>query len=224
MSQKAAVIDDNKMNRERWGDLLLSIGYDPIIYNSITSLSFLENDLIEKKISYAMCDHRLNEANYAKFLGAKAVASLYDKKVSTLLITGWQNNDADTTIRYYRKKIPILLAPKEVNPVNIKNGFETVYKEVVENIIPPERQTCRTIMTVTDIIKKGNLEIVKVVMLQWNSNKEVGFPLKMLPVNLNGIVRSGLMILADVNIDAEKSEDLFFENFSLPNDEILETI
>jgi len=224
VNQKAAVIDDDKTNRERWGDLLQSIGYEPIIYDTITSLDSLEKDIIGKEIGYALCDHRLNEANYARFLGAEAVASLYDKKVSTLLVTGWQRSDSDSTIRYYRNKIPVLLTHNEVTPLKIQNGFEVAYKEIVENIIPPERQTCRTIMTITDIIETVRLDIVKVIMLQWDPNIEIGFPLNMLPLKINKQIKSGMMLLADVNIEANKAEDLFFENFNLPNDEILRTI
>lgn len=223
--EKAAIIDDNRKNRERWGDYVLSIGFDPIIYdNPINSLGTLERDLLQNSIQYALCDHRLNETYYAPFLGAEAVARMYDKKVSALLITGYQNSDADTTIRTYRKKIPVLLKPEEVNKEALRKGFEITYNEIVNKNILPERQSCKAIMTITDVIKQGGMNVIKVVLIQWDINTEVGFPTTMLPKKMSKIIKPGQMLLADVNVDAEKPEDLFFENFSLPNDEILRTI
>ena len=223
--KKVAILDDRPQNRERYADYLAQIGYDPAPYDQcIQSLEILENDIKADLIKWLICDHRLNEGKYATFLGAQAVARFYEAQIPALLLTGFEKTDADTTIRPFRQKIPVLLHNIDVTPAKIEEGFEIAYREVVENLIPPERQPCRSIMTVTDIVPKGDISVVKVILTQWDSSREVGFPASMLPGEISGILKPDLMLIADVNVDAEKAEDLFFANFTIPEKDVLNSI
>ena len=54
-------------------------------------------------------------------------------------------------------------------------------------------------------------------MSQWDSEQEVGFPLDLMPARLRMAATPGNLLVAQVNIDAARQEDLFFDEFELPN-------
>ena len=72
-------------------------------------------------------------------------------------------------------------------------------------------------MTVRNIFKINGRNIVKVMLAQWNAKSEVGFPLDMVPKDMRKKVEVGKLLIAQVNIEAARSEDLFFDKFELPD-------
>ena len=76
-------------------------------------------------------------------------------------------------------------------------------------------------MTVRTIESRGTSRVVKVMMSQWDATKEVGFPLDLVPKNLQAAVKPGNMLIAEVNIEAARQEDLYFDNFEIPNADVL---
>ena len=77
-------------------------------------------------------------------------------------------------------------------------------------------------MTVRQVIQKGTKKVAKVVMSQWDPHSEVGFPLDIVPAGLRASVQPGKMLIAQVNIEADRAEDLFFIKFELPDPNALE--
>jgi hypothetical protein len=59
------------------------------------------------------------------------------------------------------------------------------------------------------------------MMSQWDSKQEVGFPLDLVPKKLQAAVKPGKLLIAEVNIEAERQEDLFFDKFELPDADVL---
>ena len=173
-------------------------------------------------MNYAVCDHRLFELDYARFYGAEAVAGFYDSRsIAPVLLTGYEDEDAETSIRRYRRKIPSLLHAKDVSPNRLMSGLRDAQREAIEGIVRPERQSCPAVMTVTDMVsaemRDGQEAVVRVIVAQWNPEEPVGFPLSMVPEQIRKAVVPGAFLYADVNVDAHRQEDLFFENFSLPD-------
>jgi hypothetical protein len=76
-------------------------------------------------------------------------------------------------------------------------------------------------MTVQHVNTHGTFKIIKVMMSQWNSSQEVGFPLDLIPTRLRSFVRPGNLLIAQVNIEAARQEDLFFDEFELPDQNVL---
>ncbi len=76
-------------------------------------------------------------------------------------------------------------------------------------------------MTVQRIEPRGDTKIVKVMMAQWNATQEVGFPLTLVPKKFHAGVKPGKLLIAEVNIEAARQEDLFFDNFELPDADVL---
>jgi hypothetical protein len=76
-------------------------------------------------------------------------------------------------------------------------------------------------MTVKSIEPRGTSKVVKVMMSQWDATQEVGFPLDLVPKELQAAVKPGNMLFAEVNIEAARQEDLYFHNFELPDADVL---
>ncbi len=94
-------------------------------------------------------------------------------------------------------------------------------KEVREHQVPIERTPHRTIMTVKRIEQRGDSKVVKVMMSQWDGTQEVGFPIDLVPKKFQAAVKPGNLLIAEVNIEAARQEDLFFDKFELPDADVL---
>jgi hypothetical protein len=58
-------------------------------------------------------------------------------------------------------------------------------------------------------------------MSQWSVEQSVVFPIDRIPSKFHSKVKPGSLLIAQVNIEASKQEELFFENFELPNQDAL---
>ncbi|MEN9575247.1 MAG: hypothetical protein RL514_3102 [Verrucomicrobiota bacterium] len=76
-------------------------------------------------------------------------------------------------------------------------------------------------MTVKSVEPRGTSKVVKVMMSQWDATTEVGFPLDLVPKKLQAAVKPGNMLIAEVNIEAARQEDLYFDKFELPDADVL---
>lgn len=76
-------------------------------------------------------------------------------------------------------------------------------------------------MTVSSLHSRGDSKVVKVMMSQWDATQEVGFPLDLVPKKLQAAVKPGAFLIAEVNIDAERQEELYFDKFELPDADVL---
>jgi hypothetical protein len=218
-----AIIDDNARQRERLADFVKSRSFEPLVFEQqLGSIEMTVMEARERGASYAVCDHRLFEGNYARFFGAQAVAAFYDARVAPVLVTGWENDDVETSIRLYRQKIPSLLHSKDASPQRLELELEKSGREVIEGVVAVEREPCPAILSVTDILRRGGEAVVRAIVSQWHPTEEVGFPLAMVPQGLREAAQPGRFLYADVNVDATSAEDLFFVNFSLPNEKDVE--
>jgi hypothetical protein len=218
-SRVVAIVDDNERMRERFADFVRAKGFEPFVFEGrLNSVSSLVSEAKRQGAVYAVCDHRLFERNYATFFGAEAVAGFYDSHlIAPLLVTGYENADSETTIRVHRRKIPSLLHSRDVTPDTIANGLNAARLETIEGLLPPEREPCPAIMSVTDLLPQTRDTLVRVIVAQWRPDAEVGFPLSMIPDAMRCHVRAGSLLRAEINVDAARAEDLYFVNFSLPN-------
>jgi len=221
---RVAILEDYPVNRDRLSDLVRSSGYVPIpVSPKAPALIDFDAFLINESISMILCDHRLYEkGDYANYTGAQAVAKCYQSGRGGVLVTGYENDDAELSIREYRRWIPSLIHGTELDRKTLTSALANADKEVRHNLIATQREPYRTVMTVTNLIQKGETTIVKVVMGQWDPNTEIGFPIHMLPSLMRPQAVPGNLLIAQVNLLAERPEDLFFDNFQLPDPDVLQ--
>lgn len=220
---RVAILEDDPVNRDRWTDFVRVCGREPFpVVPRAPQLADLATFLTRESISHVMCDNRLFERRYARYWGAQAVATSYKTGRGGVLVTAYETEDADLSIRQYRRWIPALVHATELKPSVLEKALLQADREVRENAPPRERMPHRTIMTVRSVVEQSRQQVVKVVMSQWNAQTEVGFPLAMLPsaIQRNGVAPGG-MLIAQVNIEATRTEDLFFDEFELPDPAIL---
>ena len=212
------IVDDDRESRRSYELTARAAGFRVhMVLGPVRSVQQLLDTAKTERARFALCDHRLSEGHYARFSGAEAVARCNQANFPAVLTTRYQRSDVDTSIRRWRRWIPRLVASSELSPPNLHEAFDACEREIVKAVVPTERRGYRAVLTVKDIVPKADEKVVKVVITQWNTTEQVGFPLSMLPVSLRSRVEVGSFLLATVNTAAESADDLFFEDFEFPH-------
>lgn len=223
-NRRIAIFEDNSRNRERLSDMVNRCGATAFpVEGPAPKLSGLKTFLAQQGINMIVCDHHLSQhRDYAPFLGAQAVAECYTLGIAGILVTAFENADAESSLRLFRRRIPALVrSPEDLDRKHLESALLSAEKEVRENKPPLERIPHRTIMTVKRVEPRGTSMVVKVMMSQWDATQEVGFPLDLVPRKFHEAVEPGNMLIAQVNIEAPRQEDLYFDNFELPAADVL---
>ncbi len=222
--QRVVIFEDDPTNRERWSELVGFCGGTPLpVANRAPELHQLDAFFAAEGATMLMCDHHLFErGDYAGYFGAQAVAASYRSGIAGILVTAYEREDAEFSLRKYRRWIPALIHSTELNLSNLGPALLQADREVRHHAPTRERVPHRTVMTVRRIEGHGNCTIVKVMMSQWNAAMEVGFPLEMVPEPIQPAVVPGSLLIAEVNIEADRQEDLFFDRFALPDADVLD--
>lgn len=223
-NRRIAIFEDNSLNRERLSDMVNRCGAIALPVEGPTpKLNHLKAYFSAQQISMVVCDHHLSQQNdYAPFSGAEAVAKCYSLGIAGVLVTAFEKEDAEASLRRFRRHIPALVrSPLDSGRKSIEAALLLADQEVRENKPPRERIPHRTIMTVSSLHSRGDSKVVKVMMSQWDATQEVGFPLDLVPKKLQAAVKPGAFLIAEVNIDAERQEELYFDKFELPDADVL---
>ena len=219
-NRRIAIFEDSPINRERLSDMVTRCGATAFPVNGpAPKLKGMSVFLKRQRINMVVCDHHLSQRrDYAPFLGAEAVAMCYSLGTPGILVTSFENADAESSLRLFRRKIPVLVRdPQDLDRAHIEAALLQADKEVRGLQPHRERIPHRTIMTVQHIEPRGSTKVVKVIMSQWNASQEVGFPLDLVPKKFQAAVKPGKMLIAQVNIEAARQEDLYFDKFELPD-------
>jgi hypothetical protein len=222
-NRRVAVLEDSDQRREQLCGLVkLCRGIPVPSVGRAPDLNALPDYFAKERIELLVSDHRLYErGDYATYCGAQAVAVSYLHGVGGIVLTAYERNDADNSLRRSRRWIPALVHSKELTHETFQAALLTADREVREHQILTERIPHRTIMTVKSVEPRGTSKVVKVMMSQWDATTEVGFPLDLVPKKLQAAVKPGNMLIAEVNIEAARQEDLYFDKFELPDADVL---
>lgn len=223
-NRRIAIFEDNPLNRERLSDMVARCGATAIPVNRpAPKLDSLKAFLESQHANMVVCDHHLSQKeDYAAFLGAEAVAMCYRLGIAAILVTAFESTDAESSLRIFRRHIPALVrSPADLDRAHVEAALLKAETEVCGRKLPRDRVPHRTIMTVQRIEPRFDAKIVKVMMAQWNATQEVGFPLSLVPKELQTAVKPGNMLFAEVNIEAARQEELYFHNFELPDADVL---
>lgn len=163
----------------------------------------------------AICDYHLRVHNYSRFNGAELVAYLYKKSFPALLCTKWEEASLDE-IRPYRKYIPALIRPDELDPSTINRALEVIIGEFQGSQVA-SRRPWRTLVRVESVEETTpNNPFAYIIMPAWDPDKVIRLPLSTLPDNISEQLAEGKRLHVKTNIGAERHEDLYFEDWE-PN-------
>lgn len=224
-----AIVNDDERDRDVWRYQVAEAGYEPYIVQRPGNRPFHSIDEmaheVEQHAALAVFDHRLQPKGLATFTGAAMVAALYDRhRIASLLVTTYEKQDADSAIRLYRKKIPVLLSAQDFDdPETIRECFTASAREVRDGQVPSERRAWRTAVQIEDRDDGSRIKVVDALIPGWNPEAKVTFPLDLISPELRDSAQPGRVFFALVNTGAERDEDLFFSDFELapepdPND------
>ncbi|MDF5713897.1 MAG: hypothetical protein PUP93_08380 [Rhizonema sp. NSF051] len=213
--KKIAIVDDDRGLAEVTAWDLEDAGYEPflLVQGNYTNVNELASRIIENTQG-AVCDHRLSNSGLANFYGAELVAALYDRKLPSLLITQYTEMDISLSIRKWRRKIPVLLSREQADASSIAKGIEDSKLELCGNV-PSTRKSHRTIVRISNIDEESHERVVDAFIPGWNPHKAVRFPASLVPEQLWDALNPNARLFARVNIGAETSDDLYFEQFEL---------
>lgn len=171
------------------------------------------------QITGVLCDHRLQNNGFASFFGSELVAKLSEKRIPSILITQFTETDADTSIRLYRKQIPVLLKRADLTLDNLFTSFIQCQSELIGNIAST-RKPYRTLIRITNLTNADSIDVVDAFIPAWNPRISVRFPTALISdINItkqimqHNFSATPIRLFAQVNIGAENAEDLFLDQF-----------
>ena len=212
--ERVAIVDDDREGAETVKLSFEAAGYAPFIIEKSPGSAKALAEQIAAEADAAYCDHRLNRYGFAtNFFGADVIAHLYDLKVPGVLFSEYYDIDADVSIRKQRRKIPVVLHRSEADIQSIADSFSRC-KEELEGRSPEWRRPHRSMLVVESFSNQDNVKVIDVTIFNRDGDI-VRLPLELIPEELRDNLREGDLLIADVNIGAERSEDLYFENIQL---------
>lgn len=214
--ERVAIVDDDREGAQTVALSLEAAGYEPFIIEKSPGSAEALAKQIAAEADAAYCDHRLSRYAFAtNFSGADVVAKLYDLKIPGVLFSEYYGIDADVSIRKQRRRIPVVLRRSEVGVgiQSITDSFNRC-KEELEGMYPDWRRPHRSMLIVEYFGNQDDVDVVDVNIVNRDGGI-VRFPLELIPEDLRDDLREGDLLIADVNIGAERSEDLYFENVQL---------
>ena len=141
--RRVSLIDDDIKSRESFAYPVeeLELEYD-LEEGPINDLDAFV-DRLSKNSDAVICDHHLmKKGRYSNYNGAEVVSQLYKVGLPAILCTTYQ--DRVEELRRFRRYIPILLNPGELDTDAIARGFELCVKEM-NGEVSPSRRPWRTL-------------------------------------------------------------------------------
>jgi hypothetical protein len=210
--RRVAIVDDEPEYAEGTGIVIEDAGFEPIILpGSFQTTSDLVA-AVRPVADAVVCDHRLRPGGYAPFDGAEAVASFTDAQIPAILLTTYDKIDADVSIRLWRDRIPVLLSREDADPMGMRSAIELCVREVSGDL-PSSRRPWQALVQVRAVDEESGRQVVDAIIPSWRPLEAVRFPAELLPEALRGSVQPGDVLIAEVNIGAERHEDLFLRGF-----------
>lgn len=210
-----SIIDDSEQAREMYELPMEELDITPhSVAGPIEDLKTFVTETV--KISQAaICDHHLKVGSYAHFDGAELVANWYTQKFPAILCSRYDEASIDE-MRKFRKNIPVLIKPAELDPHMIVTGIEKCIAEFKE-IFQPSRKAWRSLIRVEDIDKESNKKnpYVYVTIPSWNNNTVIRLMMLDLPKGVQDRISMGVRFHAHVNIGAESQSELYFDQWEL---------
>lgn len=176
--------------------------------------------IVRADCAAAICDHRLYRTGFASFNGAEFAATLYAKRIPTVLLSTFSGQDHDRSIRLYRSKIPSLIAREDLHPDRVKDGLLECERELAGQV-SDHRRLYRTLVRVEDVSSDRGTEMVDAIIHTWNPDRAVSFPLalvedkKLIEMLRNWSPTSKRLprMFALVNIGCHDESELILQSF-----------
>lgn len=205
---KIHIIDDDPEGRNSYGFAVEEMDVE----------SFLQEDKVESLDKFflslkgndaVISDHHLKKvSSYFPVNGAEFISQCYDKHIPSILVTRYE--DSYNEIRPFKKNIPVVLNPADFNPDSLFNGLLLCINEF-KGLVSPARKIWRTLVRIEDADEKT----ISIILPSWNRNIVIELERNEMPAEISHLAIPDSHFYASVNIDAEDSCELFFQNWEV---------
>jgi len=210
--QRMSIIDDDPNVRSVYQYSIEELELEPI--NEEGPIDDIEG-LIKKTQGIseaAICDYHLRVHNYSRYNGAELVANLYKNNFPALLCTKWEDASIDE-IRPYRRYIPALLRPDELEPDTINHALEVIIMEF-KGKLSPSRQPWRTLVHIESIEEiTPNDPFAYVILPAWDPGEVIRLRLTTMPREIIDVLSPGKKLHVQANIGAKRHEEIYFDQW-----------
>jgi CheY-like chemotaxis protein len=220
--RRVAVADDIPDNLSHKSQMVELAGFEAVpLSGHFQQVKDLLGAVERAKASALVCDHKLTEGNYAGFEGVEAVAKLYGTTTPGILVTDYGDSELRQSIRKHKRRVPVLIKGTEFSPRLIVAGIDVWEQEVIQNDPPVERRPRRTAVMI-DAVERGlKCRMLTVFVPRWREHEAIALSEEIIPEHLRPELNKGRVLLANVNTEAERIEDLYFDDFEMTPDEDL---
>jgi hypothetical protein len=153
-----------------------------------------------------LCDYELHTHAYANFSGAELVAQWYKRNFPAVLCTRYEKAQIER-IRPFRRWIPVLLKPDDLNPDSLMDGYEECIKEMHGKFRPNRRPWRTQVHFLQQDTDTHNTFFVE--LPGWGGSEILKVRLEDIPAAVKGRIREGFRTHATANIGVEALEDLY---------------
>jgi CheY-like chemotaxis protein len=204
--QNVLVVEDNSDARESYQYTLEDMELEPVL--EAGPLGTLEAYIATiGRYDAAICDHHLTESGYAHFTGARLVAEMNRRRQPAVLCTTWEGAVVDE-IRRFRRNIPCLLKPGELDPESFRRALKQCIDEF-DGCFLPSRYPSRTLVRVEEVDDAN----AYVILSGWNPEEVIRLTLKTISPEMHPYLKAGARLHSYVNIGAERQEELYFDQW-----------
>jgi CheY-like chemotaxis protein len=209
--RRVRVVDDDPSARDSYTYSVEDLGVepDPIAGPLPNIAAFVEQT--RAQADAALIDFHLRKKNYAGFDGAEPTAMLNKSGFPAVLCTRYADDDIDR-IRPFRKYIPALLRPDELDPYSLAHGFGQCLAESRGQLVP-SRRLWRTLVRVEDIESEDKPRFFYVVVPAWDPKTGLRLRFADLPDDIREVIKPGKRLHARVNVGAEDQEEVYFQDW-----------
>lgn len=127
---RVAIVDDEPFSRETYGYTVENADLTPVPQEGpLGTLDDFTTAGMREQADAVLCDFKLGVKKYANFSGAELVARSYRDGLPSLLCTRWETAEL-FKILPYRRWIPALITPAELNEESLILGLEECIYEL----------------------------------------------------------------------------------------------
>jgi len=211
-----AVVDDQPEVRRSYGYTIQNVNLNPLSEEGPLGSSaseYLQVSSIITRADAAVCDYKLSGRAYASFTGAALVAQFYQNQLPALLCTRYETA-AIHNITPYRRWIPVLLAPADLNEESLINGLQECIYELQGNMRVHRRPWRALIHFLSEDEDYPGIYFAEVA--GWELDDIIKVRVGDLPASIQEQVAPDYRCFAQVNLGAESYVDLYLCDWELP--------
>lgn len=205
MIERIKVVDDNPGVREDYGTTISFADKIPVPEDG--PLGSIEEYLAKDfGADAAITDYQLQPSGYAFFDGIELASRWYNLGLPAVLCTTFFESNV-AQFRKYRRQVPVVMPPKDLNPDSLMRAIELVANELAGKWVPP-RRPWRAQVHFVEIDEDAKIANAKVPA--W-SDEVLAFRFTDLPSGLQEALRKSpeMRCHAKANLGTEKGGDLY---------------